>query len=120
RCPLGLAGGGACRGGASCPGPPPPPPPPWSPGPAVALQPLAFAVTAVLAYAVLHEGAPPASASAVALVLASAAATAAVALWISAPPSWFASVLFHRWAYPLLAIAVGALAWRTAAGAEEL
>jgi len=86
----------------------------------VALQPLAFVVTAVLAYAVLHEGAPPASASAVALVLASAAATAAVALWISAPPSWFAAVLFRSWAYPLLAVAVGALAWRTAAGAEEL
>ena len=94
--------------------------PQWRPWPAAALQPLAFAVTAALAYAVLREGAPPASASAVALVLASAAATAAVALWIAAPPSWFASVLFRRWAYPLLAVAVGALAWRTAAGAEEL
>ena len=94
--------------------------PPWKPWPAAALQPLAFAVTAKLAYSVLGPGAPPASASGVALVLASAAATAIVALWISAPPSWFAAVLLRSWAYPLLPVAIGVLAWRAAAGAEEL
>jgi len=94
--------------------------PPWKPWPAVALQPLAFAVTAVLAYSVLGDGAPPASTSGVALVLASAASTAVLALWIFAPPSWFAAVLLRSWGHPLLAVAVGVLAWRAAAGAEEL
>jgi exosortase E/protease (VPEID-CTERM system) len=86
----------------------------------VALQPAAFVVTALLAWAVFRPGAPPPSTVAVALVLASAATSGVIALWISAPPSWFAAVLFHHWAYPLLAVAVGALAWRAAAGAEEL
>ena len=84
------------------------------------LQPVAFGVTALLAWAVFRPGAPSPSSASVALVLASAAVTGAIALWISAPPSWFAAVLFHRWAYPLLAVAVGALTWRAAAGAEEL
>jgi exosortase E/protease (VPEID-CTERM system) len=95
-------------------------PPPWKPWPAIALQPLAFAVTAVLAYRVLGDGAPPASTAGVALVLASAAVTAVLASWISAPPSWFAAVLLRGWGLPLLAVAVGVLAWRAAAGAEEL
>ena len=94
--------------------------PRWRPWPAAALQPLAFALTAVFAHAVLRSGAPPPSASAIALVLASAAVAAGLALWISAPPSWFAAVLFRSWAHPLLAVAVGALAWRAAAGAEDL
>jgi exosortase E/protease (VPEID-CTERM system) len=94
--------------------------PPWKPWPVIVLQPLAFAVTAVLAYSVLSDGAPPASTSAVALVLASAAATAVLALWISAPPSWFAAVLLRSWGYPLLAVAVGVLSWRAAMGAEQL
>ena len=94
--------------------------PPWKPWPAAALQPVAFALTAALAHAVLHPGAPPPSTSAVVLVLALASATGVIALWISAPPSWFAAVLFRGWAYPLLAVAVGVLAWRAAAGAEEL
>ena len=94
--------------------------PSWKPWPAIVLQPLAFAVTAVLAYRVLGDGAPPASTSGVALVLASAAATAFLAVWISAPPSWFAAVLLRGWGYPLLAVAVGVLAWRAAAGAEDL
>jgi exosortase E/protease (VPEID-CTERM system) len=94
--------------------------PPWRPWPALALQPVAFAGTAVLAYSVFRPGAPPPSSAAVALVLASAAATAVVALWISVPPSWLAAVLLRGWAYPLLAVAVGVLAWRAAAGAEEL
>jgi exosortase E/protease (VPEID-CTERM system) len=94
--------------------------PPWRPWPALALQPVAFAVTALLAWAVFRPGAPLPSTPAVALVLASAAVTAAIALWISAPPSWFGAVLLHHWAYPLLAVAVGALTWRAAAGAEEL
>ena len=96
------------------------PPPPWRPWPAAALQPVAFALTAALAYAVLRPGAPPPSTSAIVLVLSSAAATGVIALWISAPPSWFATVLLRSWAYPLLAVAVGVLAWRAAAGAEEL
>jgi len=86
----------------------------------VALQPVAFVLTAALAYTVLGPGAPPPSTWAIVLVLCSAAATGAIALWISAPPSWFATVLLRRWALPLLAIAVGGLAWRAAAGAEEL
>jgi exosortase E/protease (VPEID-CTERM system) len=94
--------------------------PPWRPWPAAAIQPVAFALTAALAYAVLRPGRPPPSTSAVVLVLAVAAATGVIALWISAPPSWFAAVLFRGWAYPLLAVAVGVLAWRAAAGAEEL
>lgn len=94
--------------------------PPWRPWPAAALQPVAFGITTLLAWAVFRPGAPSPSSAAVALVLASAAVTGAIALWISAPPSWFAAVLFHRWAYPLLAVAVGALTWRAAAGAEEL
>ena len=94
--------------------------PPWKPWPAIVLQPLAFAVTAVLANRILRDGAPPASTSGVALVLASAACAALLAIWISAPPSWFAAVLLRSWGYPLLAVAVGVLAWRAAAGAEEL
>ena len=94
--------------------------PPWRPWPAAALQPVAFAGTAILTYAVLRPGAPPPSTLAVVGVFAAAGATAVIALWISAPPSWIAVTLFRRWAYPLLAIAVGALAWRTAAGAEDL
>jgi len=94
--------------------------PPWKPWPAAALQPIAFAVTATLAYGVLREGAPPPSTPVVALVLALAAATGLIALWISAPPSWFARTLLRDLAYPLLAVAVGVLAWRAAAGAEEL
>ena len=94
--------------------------PKWRPWPAAALQPVAFALTAALAYAILRPGAPPPSTSAVVGVLALAAATGAIALWIFAPPSWFATVLFRSWAHPLLAVAVGVLAWRAAAGAEEL
>jgi exosortase E/protease (VPEID-CTERM system) len=94
--------------------------PAWNPWPAAALQPLAFAVTAVLAHAVLQEGAPPPSPVLIALVLASAAVSAVIALWIAAPLSWFAAALLRGWAYPLLAVAVGVLAWRAAAGAEEL
>jgi exosortase E/protease (VPEID-CTERM system) len=94
--------------------------PPWRPWPAAALQPAAFVVTALLAWTVFRPGAPPPSTGAVALVLASAAASGVIALSISAPPSWFATVLVHHWAYPLLAVALGALAWRAAAGAEEL
>ena len=94
--------------------------PKWRPWPAAALQPVAFALTAALAYAILRPGAPPPSTSAVVGVLALAAATGAIALSIFAPPSWFATVLFRSWAHPLLAVAVGVLAWRAAAGAEEL
>jgi exosortase E/protease (VPEID-CTERM system) len=94
--------------------------PRWRPWPAAALQPVAFAVTAFLAYGVFRPGSPSPSTPAVALVLASAALTGLIALWIAAPPSWFAAVLLHGWAYPLLAVAVGALTWRAAAGAEEL
>lgn len=94
--------------------------PPWKPWPAAALQPVAFAITAALAYAVFREGAPPPSTAMVALVLACAMTAGVMALWIFAPPSWFLAVLLKRWAYPLLAIAVGVLAWRAAAGAEEL
>src|SRR5262245_16883754 len=94
--------------------------PPWRPWPAAALQPLAFAVTAIVAYAVLHEGAPSPSPLLIALVLVSGAVTTVIALWIAAPLSWFSAVLLRGWAYPLLAIAVGVLTWRAAAGAEEL
>ena len=94
--------------------------PRWKPWPALALQPLAFAGTAILAYSAFRPGAPPASSGVVALVLASAAITALVALWVSVPPFWFATVLLRGWAYPILAVAVGVLAWRAAAGAEEL
>ena len=94
--------------------------PPWKPWPAAALQPVAFAVTAGVAHAVLRPGAPPPSTAGVAFVLALAAATAVIALWISAPPSWLATAVVRDWAYPLLAVAVGVLAWRAAAGAEEL
>jgi exosortase E/protease (VPEID-CTERM system) len=94
--------------------------PPWRPWPAAILQPLAFAITAALAYAVFREGAPPPSTSMVALVLAWATTAGVLALCIFAPPSWFLAVLLKRWAYPLLAIAVGILAWRAAAAAEEL
>ena len=114
-----FAAGWMLRRGASVPagvGPLPP----WRPWPALALQPVAFVGTAALAYSVFRPGAPAPSIAAVALVLASAAATAAVALWIAVPPFWFARVVLRGWAYPLLAVAVGALAWRAAAGAEEL
>jgi exosortase E/protease (VPEID-CTERM system) len=114
-----FAAGWMLRRGAS-PGADLGPPPPWRPWPAAALQPVAFAVTAALANSVLRPGAPPPSASAVALVLAAVAVTAGIALWIAAPPSWFAALLFRGWAYPLLAVAVGVLTWRAAAGAEEL
>lgn len=97
-----------------------PPLPPWRPWPAAALQPLTFAVTALLAYRSLRPGAPPPSTADLVLMLASAAVTAGTALWIFAPPAWFASAVPRRWAHPLLAVAVGVLAWRAAAGAEEL
>jgi exosortase E/protease (VPEID-CTERM system) len=114
-----FAAGWMLRRGASVPAGVAPLPP-WRPWPALALQPIAFAGTAVLAYSVFRPGAPPPSSAAVALVLVAVAATAIVALWIAVPPSWLASVVIRGWAYPLLAVAVGALAWRAAAGAEEL
>src|SRR5262249_15093218 len=94
--------------------------PPWRPWPAAALQPVAFAVTALLAWTAFRPGAPLPSTPAVALVLASAAVTACIALWISAPAAWLPWGVFRRWACRRLAVAVGALSWRAAAGAEAL
>ena len=53
----------------------------------------------LLARAVFRPGAPPPSTASVASCSRLAAVTGVIALWISAPPSWFAAVLFHRWAY---------------------
>jgi exosortase E/protease (VPEID-CTERM system) len=94
--------------------------PPWRPGPALALHLAAFAFTAALAYALLHDGAPPPTAGAILALLSSAAVTALLALCTAAPLRWAARVVAVRWRLPILAIGLGVASWRAAAASEEL
>jgi len=98
----------------------PGPPTPWRPLPALALQLVAFAAVAHLAWGLLGPGAPPPPARGLAWLLALAVIAAALAAASAAPLRWWARRLAARWLVPLLAVGVGALAWRVAAAAEAL
>jgi exosortase E/protease (VPEID-CTERM system) len=97
-----------------------PEPPPWRPFPALAVQPVAFAATAAYAHRLLGPGATPAPLGALATWLAGAAATALLAIASAAPLGWTAREVVRRWRTPLVALALGVLAWRAAAAAEGL
>lgn len=94
--------------------------PPWRPWPALAVQLVAFAATAVLARWLLGTGAPPVGSHALTGLLALAAIAALLALASAAPLRWTAHLLAVRWRVPLVALAIGLLSWRAAAGAEGL
>ncbi len=94
--------------------------PPWRPCPALAVQPAAFALTAVLAHRLMGEGAPPVSTGALGAWLACAAVTAILALASAAPLRWTLRFVADRWRVPLFALALGLLSWRAAAAAEGL
>ncbi|MBK9519480.1 MAG: exosortase E/protease, VPEID-CTERM system [Anaeromyxobacter sp.] len=94
--------------------------PAWRPWPALAFQALAFAATAAAAWLVLGPGAPPATAPRLAVLLVGSGATALLALAVAVPLRWAARHLAGAWLVPLLALGLGALAWRAAAAAEQL
>jgi len=92
--------------------------PPWRPWPALAAQPVAFLATALVARAVLRDGAPPPSAGALGLLLGCAAVAALLALRSAVPLSWFRGLITRRWGMPLVALGLGGLAWRVATAVE--
>lgn len=118
--PVALAGAAAGWLLARGAGPPSGPPPPWRPLPALALQPLAFAAAAALGLRLLGPGAPPPAPLPLAAWLALLCLAAALAAASAAPLGWSARRLAARWLPLLLALGVGAAAWRLAAGAEAL
>lgn len=113
------AGWLVARGAPPAPGAPGPPPA-WRPLPALALQPVAFAATALSAWRLLGPGAPPPGAGALAGVLGLALLAALLAAASAAPLGWWVRRAAGRWLVPLLALGVGALAWRITAAAEAL
>lgn len=94
--------------------------PPWQPWPALALQPVAFAFTAALAWKLLGPGAPPVTGAALAGWVLCAAGTGLLALASAVPLGWAVRQLVFRWRAPLVALVLGGLAWRAAAAAEGL
>jgi exosortase E/protease (VPEID-CTERM system) len=94
--------------------------PPWRPWPAVALQLVAFAFTAALAWWLMGAGAPRMTFGALAAWVGCAGVTALLAVASAAPLAWLGRRMAGRWRDPLLALAIGVLAWRAAAAAEGL
>ena len=94
--------------------------PPWRPRLAVLLHLASFAVTAWLAHSLLGPGAAPIGPGAFLGWSACAALTALTAVATAAPIGWIARFASLHLRVPLLALAVGVLAWRAAAAAEGL
>jgi exosortase E/protease (VPEID-CTERM system) len=94
--------------------------PPWRPRLALPLHLAAFALTAWLAHSLLGPGAPPVGSGAFLAWSACAALTALTAVAVAAPIGWIARFASFHLRVPLLAMAVGVLAWRAAAAAEGL
>jgi exosortase E/protease (VPEID-CTERM system) len=94
--------------------------PPWRPRLALLLHLAAFAVTAWLAHSLLGPGAAPIGSGAFLEWSACAALTALSAVATAAPIGWIARFASLHLRVPLLAMAVGVLAWRAAAAAEGL
>ncbi|HEY6001219.1 MAG TPA: archaeosortase/exosortase family protein, partial [Anaeromyxobacter sp.] len=94
--------------------------PPWRPRLALLVHLAAFAVTAWLAHSLLGPGAPPVGSGAFLEWSGCAALTALSAVATAAPIGWIARFASLHLRVPLLAMAVGVLAWRAAAAAEGL
>lgn len=94
--------------------------PPWRPWPALAAHLVAFCATAAAAYHLMREGAPPVTAGHLTVWLGGVAVTILLAISSAAPLRWTLRVIAVHWRGPLLALAVGLLAWRAAAAAEDL
>lgn len=94
--------------------------PPWRPLPALGLHLCAFAATAAWARPLLGPGAAPPSPGALAALLALGCLAFLLALATAAPLAWYARSVLGRWQLPVLALALGLLAWRAAAAAEGL
>lgn len=94
--------------------------PPWRPWPALAAHLAAFAATAALSYHLMRDGAPPLAAGTMVAWLACAGGTAALALSSAAPLGRMIRLVTVNWRVPLLALALGLLAWWVAALAEGL
>ena len=92
--------------------------PPWRPLPALALQPVVFAATAVLTHRLMRDDARPPGPGGLLVWCATVAACLLLALRSAAPLGWTASRAADRWRLPLLSLAVGLLAWWTAAAVE--
>lgn len=94
--------------------------PAWRPWPALGVQVALFAGVAAWGWRLLREGAPPPSAGALAAWLAALGAAGLAALAGAAPLGWYARLLLSRWRLPIVALALGLLAWRSAEAAEGL
>ena len=98
----------------------PPPPRPRLRALAAGLHLLAFGATTWLAVALLAPGAPPPSIAGTLALVALALTTTSLAIATAVPLGWLARATILRWRLPVLAVAVGLLAWRGATAAEEL
>jgi len=98
----------------------PAPLPAWRPLRPLALHLAAFALTAVLAFRLLRGGAGELRPGPLLLWLGCVLATVLLAFSSAAPLSLVLGRLFALWRIPLVAIALGLLAWRSAAAAESL
>jgi exosortase E/protease (VPEID-CTERM system) len=76
--------------------------------------------TALLAFRLLGQGAPPLTPSGGLLFVAAACATVLLAVGAAVPLGWLARTAFERWRLPLLAIAIGVVTWRAASAAEGM
>jgi exosortase E/protease (VPEID-CTERM system) len=94
--------------------------PPWHPWPALAAHLIAFSATAVAAYRLMREGAPAVTTGHLTAWLGGVAVSVLLAMSSAAPLRWTLRVIAVHWRGPLLALAVGLLAWRAAAAAEGL
>jgi exosortase E/protease (VPEID-CTERM system) len=94
--------------------------PPWRPRLALLVHAPAFAVTAWLAHSLLGRGAAPVGSGPFLAWSACAALTALTAVATAAPLGWLLRFASAHLRVPLLATAVGVLAWRAAAAAEAL
>jgi exosortase E/protease (VPEID-CTERM system) len=94
--------------------------PAWRPLPTLALQVAAFAIVAGLAHQLLREDAPPPTPTALLALVAAFGVVLLLAIASAAPLTWIARAAVRRWRAPVLALAVGTLAWRAAVAAESL
>jgi len=98
-------------------GPAPHPDRPWL---TLALQLVAFGLTAAASIRLLGPGAPPLSVAGLSLIVSCLAVTALVAAALAAPLNWFGAKILTSWRLPLVALAFGILSWRAASAAEGL